>query len=204
MSGFIMLITYSFDTEYVSVPCDTDEEAIAKLREYLAEETEIVEREFGYTPVVREHSDTEVELFYIDDLDYVDSDTDIATYKVIEIDHCVRPADNDVKKWIVTVGGNLHVDVTKFTGTKTQAKKHIVEAVANAREDDELERIRRSLDAEDEEDDSSFEGCASVRDVGVREDGSLFAFARIGGKNLVFEAFPESGIPEKNAGDAYH
>lgn len=204
MSRYIMLITYSFDTEYVSVPCDTEEEAVAKLCEYLIEERGIIERKFGYTPVIRKHTDTEVELFYVDNLDYVNPDTDIATYKVIEIDHCVRPEDNEVKKWIVTVGGNLHVEVTKFTGTKTQVKKYIMETVIVERENDALERFRADPDAEDDDDDeSSPEGCTSVKDIGERKDGSLFALACIGGETWIFEAFPENGIPEKNAQNTY-
>jgi hypothetical protein len=82
---FVMLITYSFDSDYVAVKCETEKEAIDKLNEYLDEEIKTVEEESEYTPVVREHMDTLKELIYEEDEAYIDSDTDIAEYRVIEV-----------------------------------------------------------------------------------------------------------------------
>ena len=82
---YIMLITYSFDSDYVAVRCETEKEAIDKLNEYLNEEIETVEEESEYTPIVREHMDTLKELIYEEDEAYIDSNTDIAEYRVIEV-----------------------------------------------------------------------------------------------------------------------
>lgn len=82
---FVMLITYSFDSDYVAVKCETEKEAIDKLNEYLDEEIKTVEKESEYTPVVREHMDTLKELIYEEDEACIDSDTDIAEYRVIEV-----------------------------------------------------------------------------------------------------------------------
>ena len=79
MTTHIMLITYSFDSDYVSIPCSSEKEAIERLHEWLNEEIRITEKENEYTPEMREYSDVEVELVYSGD--------DVATYRVIEIDH---------------------------------------------------------------------------------------------------------------------
>ena len=79
MMTHIMLITYSFDSDYVSIPCPSEEEAIKLLHEYLNEEVNITENECEYTPIIREYSDDEIELIYSGD--------DVATYRVVEIDH---------------------------------------------------------------------------------------------------------------------
>lgn len=82
---YIMLITYSFDTDYIVVRCETEKEAINKLNEYLNEEIEVVKDESEYTPIVREHMDTLKELIYEEAEEYIDSDSDIAEYRVIEV-----------------------------------------------------------------------------------------------------------------------
>jgi predicted RNase H-like HicB family nuclease len=88
MANYIMLITYSFDGDYVSVPCETEEEAIQKMNEYLKEEVETVIKESEYIPIVKRYDDSlEAELFYIDNEMYIDTNTDIGRYKVIKIDH---------------------------------------------------------------------------------------------------------------------
>ena len=93
MSKFAMLITYSFDTDYVCVPCETEEEANRVLQKYLRDEIRIVKEEQGYTPQVVAFDETEVVLSYtkketfgkVDENNYVEHD--FATYKVIEIGH---------------------------------------------------------------------------------------------------------------------
>jgi len=82
---FVMLITYSFDSDYVAVKCETEKEAIDKLNEYLDEEIKTVKEESEYTPIVIEHMDTLKELIYEEDEGYIDSGTDIAEYRVIEV-----------------------------------------------------------------------------------------------------------------------
>lgn len=87
---YIMLITYSFDTDYVSVPCETEQEAIKKMEEYLENEIEVTADECGYRPtVVDTETVTEKILVYESELDepmryklY-----DHAIYKVIDVNH---------------------------------------------------------------------------------------------------------------------
>ena len=112
MLGFIMLITYSFDTDYVCVPCETEEEAVRVMQKYLDNEIGIVREEQGYAPQVIKTGETEIVLSYADERYYgkVDagsySDHDYAVYKVIEIGHnCTEWQDRktaDVKTIVVT------------------------------------------------------------------------------------------------------
>ena len=89
---FIMLITYSFDTDYVSVPCKTEEEALCVLHKYMQDEIKVTQEEREYTPQVIKMSDTEYYLY---------SDHDYAVYKVIEARHnCVGMPDG--KEILVT------------------------------------------------------------------------------------------------------
>lgn len=104
---FIMLITYSFDTDYVSVPCKTEEEALCVLHKYMQDEIKVTQEERGYTPQVIKMSDTEYYLSYADAecCGMVDagnySDHDYAVYKVIEARHnCVGMLDG--KEILVT------------------------------------------------------------------------------------------------------
>ena len=87
---YIMLITYSFDTDYVAKPCATEEEAIAELNKYLDKEVETVKTECEYMPIIIRYGESEVKLVYTDDKwEYANEDIDTATYKVIEIGHGV-------------------------------------------------------------------------------------------------------------------
>ena len=90
-TNFIMLITYSFDTDYVSIPCEKEEEAYHWMDKLLREEIEIVEKEKEYTPKVLEIDEAEKILVYYDD-DYTHYDDyyehDYAMYKIIEVNHC--------------------------------------------------------------------------------------------------------------------
>lgn len=112
MLGFMMLITYSFDTDYVCVPCETEEEAVRVMHKYLDDEIGIVREEQGYTPQVIKTGETETILSYADEECYgrIDagnySEHDYAVYKVIEIGHnCAEWQDRktaDVKTIVVT------------------------------------------------------------------------------------------------------
>jgi hypothetical protein len=86
-----MLITYSFDTDYVAKPCATREEAIAELNKYLEKEVETIEVECEYTPIVVRHNEEEVMLVYTNDKWWrlLEEKPDTAIYKVIEIGHNV-------------------------------------------------------------------------------------------------------------------
>ena len=90
-TNFIMLITYNFTSDYVSIPCKTEEEAVLWLHKFLDEEIATIKEEQGYDPVVKTLCDsgafTEIKLLYIDDEAYFDACTDVATYRVIEIKH---------------------------------------------------------------------------------------------------------------------
>ena len=88
---YTMLITYSFDIDYVSVPCSTEAEARMWLEKYLNEEIGTIERESGYKARVIRFSSTEIVLVYGDGNDTVGPDDyyehDYAMYKIVEIEH---------------------------------------------------------------------------------------------------------------------
>lgn len=84
---YILLIIYSFTTDYIALPCKTEKEAIEKLDEYLNTEIETVKKESGYEPIKIRHDETETELVYESDKAFIDEDSDKAIYKVIEIEH---------------------------------------------------------------------------------------------------------------------
>lgn len=96
--GFLMLITYSFDVDYVAVPCATEEDAIREMDRYLEKETGIVKSEQDYTPIVLTMSETEKILVY-EDIDSGISETnympfDHSVYKVVEISHNVKTKED--------------------------------------------------------------------------------------------------------------
>lgn len=90
--NFILLITYSFNTDYISVPCETEEEAFNWMDRLTKEEIGKVKREEGYTPQLLETDDDEKILVYheaFDACDYLEDyyDYDYVTYRIIEINH---------------------------------------------------------------------------------------------------------------------
>ena len=89
---YTMLITYSFDSDYVAIPCETEAEAKEWLEKYLKEEILTVINESEYEPFVRRHSDTEVELVYETDEIYVTAETGIASYRIIKQGHGFKNA----------------------------------------------------------------------------------------------------------------
>ena len=64
--AYVMLITYSFDIDYVAVPCRSEEEALCVMKKYLDDEMRIVMEEHDYTPAVIDMCDTEKVLVYFD------------------------------------------------------------------------------------------------------------------------------------------
>lgn len=91
---YIMLITYSFDTDYVIIPCESEEEAKRIMEEYFEDEINCVLKESEYQPTritmddhesVLVYFDQEYQEYNIDASNY--QEHDYAVYKVIEIDH---------------------------------------------------------------------------------------------------------------------
>ena len=82
---YIVLVTVSFDSSYFAVKCNTEKEAIDKLNEYIEEEIKTVKEERNYTPIVRNFGDTLKELVYEEHEFLVDSSSDVAEYRVIEV-----------------------------------------------------------------------------------------------------------------------
>lgn len=82
---YVALITYNWDTDYVSKSFYSEEEAIEFMNKLLDEEVELVKKENEYEPKVIRHQDNYVELIYEEE-QYIDSDSnsDIATYRVIK------------------------------------------------------------------------------------------------------------------------
>ena len=177
--GYIMLVTYNYSTGYISVPCATEKEGIEMLNEYLDREKRAVERNLGYTPVIRKHADTEAELFYIDDHGRISAGTDTATYRVVGIRHCAGEAGDGVKTWIVGISDleTETVKMEKFAGTKQQVGKHLLEIVKHTGD-------RNGL--------SFWFGNISVDDIEEKEDGSLRVTVY---SRLIVQAYPEDDIP---------
>ena len=80
--NYIMLILYSWDTDYISKPFATEKEAIQEMNRYLNEEIKIIRKENNYKPIVKRNDDTEIILLYTDDKCQIYADK--AIYKVIE------------------------------------------------------------------------------------------------------------------------
>lgn len=64
---YIFTITYNFDGSSVAKKCETMEEAIKTLHEYLDEEVCTVKKESGYEPSVLKWSEDDVVLVYAED-----------------------------------------------------------------------------------------------------------------------------------------
>ena len=114
---FLMLITYSFDVDYVAVPCKTEEDAIQEMARYLETETGIVKSEHGYTPLVITMSETEKVLVY-EDIESGINETNYmpfnhAVYKTIEINHNVKTKDD------ASAAGQDDLSITKVLTLST-------------------------------------------------------------------------------------
>lgn len=83
---YIFTITYSFDTDYVAKKCNSYEEAIKMLNDYLNEEVKIVQNESEYTPsIIRDNVD-DVTLIYAEDETENYHTEDCAYYRVFEVE----------------------------------------------------------------------------------------------------------------------
>ena len=86
---FIFTITYNFDGDYVAKKCDTYEEAVKTLKEYLTTEIKVIKEDCDYTPSVLQFEEDDVLLVYNEG--YVFSGNrdyaleDCAHYRIFEI-----------------------------------------------------------------------------------------------------------------------
>ena len=99
---YTMLILYSFDSDYVSVPCDSFDEGLKIMNYCIEKEKHIVETESEYHPTILELATGE-KIFSYTDSEFYDirpdnyHEHDYALYKVIEINHNPTSA-NKMKK----------------------------------------------------------------------------------------------------------
>lgn len=64
MKIYIFSITYNFDGDYVAKKCNTYEEAVRLLNEYLEEEIQTIKKECEYDPSVLQWDEDDVTLVY--------------------------------------------------------------------------------------------------------------------------------------------
>lgn len=83
---YIFTITYSFDRGYVANKCNSYEEAIKMLNNYLEEEIKTVENECEYIPSVIRDSEDDVTLIYAEGETENYHTEDYACYKVFEVE----------------------------------------------------------------------------------------------------------------------
>lgn len=83
---YIFTVTYSFDSDYIAKKCDSYEEAVKMLNEYLNEEVETVQRESEYTPSVIRNAEDDVILIYAEGETENYHTEDYACYKVFEVE----------------------------------------------------------------------------------------------------------------------
>ena len=91
--AMIMLVEYSWDVDYIAVPCEDREEALEWRQKYIELEIQTERNEKGYTPSVVNVNDTETVLIYAEGIkDYsAVSEYEHMTLKIIEIGHMFRP-----------------------------------------------------------------------------------------------------------------
>lgn len=87
---FIFIITHNFDGSSVAKKCDTMEEAVKMLQEYLSEEVNAVKAESGYEPSVIDWSEDDVVLVYAEGYTKDTKDRnyaleDCAYYRIFEV-----------------------------------------------------------------------------------------------------------------------
>lgn len=96
MKIYIFSITYNFDSDYIAKKCDTYEEALAMLNDYLKKEIKIISEEFDYTPSVLAWADDDITLVYAEGYSRNSSTIDLnnskydkedcAYYRIFEVD----------------------------------------------------------------------------------------------------------------------
>ena len=88
---YILAITYNFDGGYVAKKCETYEDAIKLLNDYLEEEVRIVKTESEYEPSVLRWEEDDVTLVYAsgytkEEMNRNYAIEDCAYYKIFEIE----------------------------------------------------------------------------------------------------------------------
>ena len=88
---YILVITYNFDGGYVAKKCETYEDAIKLLNDYLEEEVRIVKTESEYEPSVLRWEDDDVTLVYAsgytkEEMSRNYAIEDCAYYKILKIE----------------------------------------------------------------------------------------------------------------------
>lgn len=78
---YLVVVTYSFDSDYMAYPCKTETEAINKMEELLMQEVKTTIKE-GESVEIIAHTNIDVEL--VSDID------DKMFYRVFEVGHGVK------------------------------------------------------------------------------------------------------------------
>ena len=89
MKIYIFTVTYNFDTDYVVRKCNSREEAIKTLNEFLEEEIQIIRTECEYEPSVLKWEDDDITLVYEEG--YTEDDKEYALeqcayYRIFEVE----------------------------------------------------------------------------------------------------------------------
>jgi len=88
---YVLAITYNFDGGYVAKKCETYEDAMKLLNDYLEEEIRIVKTESEYEPSVLRWEEDDVTLVYAsgytkEEMNRNDAIEDCVYYKILEIE----------------------------------------------------------------------------------------------------------------------
>lgn len=84
----LMLVTYSFNQEYIAVPCDNENEAKECIKKYINDEIERVKEELHYTPITYSETDDNVTLLYTSE--NINLDTNTMECRVVVPGHGVK------------------------------------------------------------------------------------------------------------------
>ena len=91
MRIYIFNVTYNFDEEYIAKKCDTYDEALAMLNDFLKKEVQEVVDGNEYNPSVLKWSDDDVTLVYaegytIEEISMNYNVEDCAYYRIFEVE----------------------------------------------------------------------------------------------------------------------
>lgn len=91
MKIYIFNITYNFDGDYIAKKCDTYDEAIAMLNDFLEKEVQVIAAESEYNPSILRWSQDDVTLVYAEgysekEINMNYNAEDCAYYRVFEVE----------------------------------------------------------------------------------------------------------------------
>lgn len=91
MKIYIFTITYNFDTDAIVIKCNTYEEALQKLKDFLKDEVRSIRTESGYEPSVLDWEEYDVTLVYAEGYSRSDGNMnygveDCAYYRIFEVE----------------------------------------------------------------------------------------------------------------------